>query len=206
MNQRLALGLLATSALLVTAADWPQFLGPARDGTSPETGLVRSWTDKGLPLVWQREVGEGFSGPVVAGDRLILFHRVGDEDVVECLGAADGKPKWKFTYATDYRDRLGKGDGPRSTPAVAGRHVYTLSADGRLHCLDLQTGKKVWVRALNDDYRVPQSYFGVTTSPLVEGDHVVVNVGGKGGIVALDRARGKEVWKATADPASNASP
>jgi len=200
----LGLVVLATAA---SAADWPQFLGPTRNGHSPETGLLHSLPKKGPPVVWSRDVGAGYSGPVVVGKRLILFHRVDNEDRVECLEAATGKPLWKFSYATAYRDRLGKGDGPRSTPLIAGKHVYTLAADGRLHCLELANGAKVWMRALNDDYRVPQGFFGVATSPLLVGDNIVVNVGGRrDGIVALNKDNGKEAWKATGDPASYSSP
>src|SRR5436190_18578425 len=128
----------------IDAADWPQFLGPTRNCTSPETGLARSWPKEGPPKLWQREVGEGYSGPVVAGDRLILFHRVGDNEVVECLDAASGKGHWKFPYPTRYEDDLGKGNGPRSTPLIGDQRVYTLGAEGRLNCLELDTGKKLW--------------------------------------------------------------
>jgi outer membrane protein assembly factor BamB len=189
------------------AADWPQWLGPERNGVSTETGLLRSWPKEGPPVVWQTDVGDGYSGPVVAGDWLILFHRVGDEEVVEGLDAASGKERWKFAYPTRYRDLLGKGNGPRSTPLIAGKRVYTFGAEGSMHCLELETGKKVWEHALNDDYRVRQGFFGVGTSPLMDGDLVLVNVGGKGaGIVALDKESGKEVWKATEDAASYSSP
>src|SRR4051794_22363816 len=82
------------------AADWPQFLGPQRNCTSAETGLLHSWPKEGPAKLWEREVGEGYSGPVVAGDRLILFHRVGDNEVVECLDAASGKERWKLPYPT----------------------------------------------------------------------------------------------------------
>jgi outer membrane protein assembly factor BamB len=200
----LAILVLGTAA---RSADWPQFLGPSRNGLSPETGLLHSLPKKGPPAVWSRDVGDGYSGPVVAGRRLILFHRVGDKDLVECLDATNGKSRWKFSYATNYRDRLGKGDGPRSTPLIAGKHVYTLAADGRLHCLKLDSGDKVWVHSLNEDYRVPQGYFGVATSPLLVGDNLVINVGGRrAGIVGLNKDSGKEVWKATGDPASYSSP
>src|SRR5262245_35098418 len=131
---------LPLACLLVAAAgaDWPQFLGPARDGRSPETGLLSSWPDGGPPCLWRREVGEGYSGPVVAGGRLVLFHRAGGEEVVECLDAATGRARWKFGNPTDYADPYGKGDGPRATPLVAGGHVYTLGAAGVLTCLELE--------------------------------------------------------------------
>src|SRR5207253_2905496 len=97
-------------------------------------------------------------------------HRVGDEEVVEALGAATGKPRWKFAHGTAYRDALGKGDGPRSTPLVAGGQVYTLGAEGVLRCLDLKDGSKVWAKSLAKDYEMRPSYFGVGSSPILEGD------------------------------------
>lgn len=199
---------LAAALLLAAGADWPQFLGPTRNGTSPETGLLKTWPAKGPPVVWEREIGEGYSGPVVAGGRLVLFHRVGDEEVVECLDAATGKPHWKAATPTEYADSFGKGNGPRSTPLLAGGKVYTLGADGLLQCLSLADGKKVWRRELHKDYEVRKGFFGVATSPLVEGNLLVVNVGGRGGagIVAFDKDSGKEVWKATDHDASYASP
>jgi outer membrane protein assembly factor BamB len=198
---------LAAWCAAAGGADWPQFRGPNRDGRSAETGLRATWGKDGPPLVWRKAVGAGYSGPVVAGDRLILFHRVGNQEVVECLHAATGKRRWKFPYATAYEDDYGKGDGPRAAPVVAGGRVYTLGAAGVLHCLNLKSGKKIWRRSVNADYHVRKNFFGVGTTPLVEGKLLLVNVGGKGaGIVAFDRQSGKEVWKATDDGASYASP
>jgi outer membrane protein assembly factor BamB len=189
------------------SADWPQFLGPTRDGRSPEQGLLRSFPKKGPGVVWEKEVGEGYSAPVVFGEQLFLFHRVGDKDVIDCLDAATSKSRWSTSYPTEYSDRFGKGDGPRSTPLAADKHVYALAADGRLHCLDRADGKKVWTRALHEDYRVLPSFFGVGTSPILEGENVVVNVGGKmAGVVAFHKDTGKEVWKSLDDQASYSSP
>jgi outer membrane protein assembly factor BamB len=199
---------LVGSALELHAADWPQWLGPHRDGISSETGLLKTWPAKeGPPLVWERDVGEGFSGPVVVGERLLLFHRVGDKEVVQCLSALKGTPLWSFDYPTKYVDSYGKGNGPRATPTVDGKRVYTLGAEGWLHCLDLDNGNKIWGRSITADYKVPANFFGVGTSPLVEGNLVLINVGGKqAGIVAFNKEDGKEVWKATADGASYSSP
>jgi outer membrane protein assembly factor BamB len=189
------------------AGDWPQFLGPQRDGTSPETGLLASWPAAGPLVVWRRQVGEGFAAPVVQGDRLILFHRIGDQEVVECLDTGSGKGRWKFAYATQYQDDFGKGNGPRATPVIADGRVFTLGADGWLHCVDLASGRKVWGRSVTRDYQVSRNFFGVGSSPLVEGKLLLVNVGGKGaGIVAFAADSGREVWKATSDGASYASP
>lgn len=191
----------------ICADDWPQWLGANRNGVSAEKGLIATFPKGGPKIVWQRDVGEAFAGTVVAGDRLILFHRVGDEEIVECLDAGTSKQKWKFAYPTDYRDTYSKGNGPRSTPTIAGDKVVTLAADGTLHCLTLDAGKKLWSRSLAKDYNAPTGYFGFGCSPLVEKDLVLVNVGGKqAGIVAFDIASGKEVWKATSDAASYSSP
>jgi outer membrane protein assembly factor BamB len=201
------LPLLACVFLGAIGADWPQFLGPQRNAVSTETGLLQTWGEKGPPMLWQKDIGEGFSAPVVAGDHLILFHRVGDDDVVACLDAASGKEIWKHTTPTKYEDPLGKGNGPRSTPLIADGRVYTLSPGGLLLCLKLDDGKKVWQRELLKDYEVPQSFFGVGTSPILEGKHLIVNVGAKdAGIVAFAKDTGKEVWKATGDGASYSSP
>jgi outer membrane protein assembly factor BamB len=189
------------------AADWPQFLGPARDGTSPETGLLRQWPKDGPPKLWEHKLGAGWSGPVVAGGKVIIFHRIVDNEVVECLDAASGQEKWKFTTPTTYADRFGFDEGPRATPTIVGSHVYTFGAEGRLLCLNMENGNKVWERDLAADYPARPSFFGVGTSPLVEGDRIFVNVGSKGaGIVAFDRKTGKELWKATDDEASYSSP
>jgi outer membrane protein assembly factor BamB len=188
--------------------DWPQFLGPTRNSISTEMGLVSSWSKDGPPLVWQRETGAGFSGPAVAGENLILFHRVGDEEVVECLEASTGKSRWKFSYPTHYIDQFGFDPGPRSTPLIAGGKVYTLGAEGAFHCLDLDSGKKIWGRPLNEEFTVAKGFFGVATSPLIEGELILVNVGGKdaAGIVAFARDTGQEVWRATDHQASYSSP
>jgi len=198
------------SALIVVgsllAADWPQLLGPTRDGKSTETGLLATWPKAGPPKVWDIEAGQGWAGPVVVGDRLVFFHRVADKEVVQCLDSATGKEKWKFDYATKYAGKIVTDAGPRSTPLVRGQ-VWTVGAEGMLHCLTLDAGKKVWAKDLIKDYKVPGSFFGVGSTPILEEDKLIVNVGGKdAGIVAFDAATGKELWKATGDPASYSSP
>ena len=208
MQRNIGLRLLALGLVfLLIAADWPQFLGSKRDSTSSETGLLTTWPKDGPPLVWKRDVGEGFSGPVISGGKLILFHRVGNEEEVSCLDAANGKPHWKYAYACTYEDPYGKGNGPRSTPVVAGDKIYTLGAAGMLSCLNLADGKQLWQNDLARDYQMRKSFFGVGATPLIEGDLLVLNLGAmKAGIVAFHKDTGKEVWKATDHDASYASP
>jgi len=207
IRQLLAYVCFVSFAVSGIAEDWPQFLGPTRNGVSTETPLAASWSKTGPRVVWQRAVGEGWSGPVVAGGRLVLFHRKGDDEVVECLDAANGKEHWKFEYPTNYVDDFNFDPGPRATPLIAGKHVYTLGAEGKMHCLELATGKKVWDRALADDYQAAKGFFGVATSPVLDNGFLLVNIGGKNaGIVALNAETGKEVWKATTDAASYSSP
>src|SRR5262245_57222508 len=148
--------LLGLSSVNARAGDWPQFLGPSRNGTSEEKGLPTSWPREGPRRLWEKAVGAGLSGPVVAGQRLILFHRQGDEEVVACLDASTGQEQWRAASRTRYTDDLGvpHDTGPRSTPAIDGNRVYALGAEGRLLCLELDSGRKVWERSLYDDYQV----------------------------------------------------
>ena len=118
--------------------DWTSFLGPAHNATSTETRLSRALPP---PLVWEFAKGTSYTSPAVAGDRLLFVHRVGDEEVVECLHAETGARHWSFRYATDFEDRYGYNNGPRSSPVLDGDRVYTVGAQGQLHCLDLRAGK-----------------------------------------------------------------
>jgi outer membrane protein assembly factor BamB len=192
---------------ILCASDWPQFLGPERNGVSKESGLVKAWGKDGPKVIWEKEVGEGYSGPVVAEGIVIIFYRLGDQEVVEALNADTGKQVWLYSYETQYEDDLGKGNGPRSTPSVANGLIYSLGAEGKLHCLDLKSGNKEWERDLAKDYPFRKGFFGVATSPLIEGDNIVINIGSRmAGIVALNKKTGKESWKATNQEASYSSP
>ncbi|HJZ55543.1 MAG TPA: PQQ-binding-like beta-propeller repeat protein [Gemmataceae bacterium] len=207
--RRFCLAFLLTfaPALALSAADWPQFLGPNRDGHSAETKLNWDWTGGGPPVAWKLDIGTGWAGPVVAGERLILFHRVGAEEIVACLDPMNGKEKWTFRYPTKYSDDFGFDDGPRATPLIAENRIFILGANGDLHAIELASGQKLWHRNLRADYAAPKGFFGVACSPLLAGGKLLVNVGAKGaGIVAFDPATGKEAWKATDDPASYSSP
>lgn len=199
---------LAAAALQVQAGDWPQFLGPNRNGTTAETNLASLWPKDGPPGLWQRKVGQGFSGPVISAGKLIIFHRIGDKETVECLDAKTGKEIWKGDYPTSYRDDFGFEEGPRATPAVAESRVFTFGAEGMLSDWNLESGAKEWRVDTKAQFHAGKGFFGVACSPLVEGNAVILNIGGKdrAGVVAFDKATGKVLWQATDDEASYSSP
>jgi len=200
----LSLNLLASTQ----AADWPQFLGPSRNGACEGPILALDWGTNGPPMVWKTPVGHGFSGPVVAERKVILFHRRADEEQVDCLDARTGSRIWHFAYPTKYQDEFGFDDGPRATPVVSDHRVYTFGAEGSLHCLDLMTGTNLWSADLQKDFRPPNGFFGLACSPLIEGEALLLNLGAPNGagIVAFHKTSGKLLWKNSEDEASYSSP
>ena len=198
--------------LLLTAVargeDWPQFLGPTRNGVYAASDLAVAWPKSGPALLWKKDVGQGFSGPVVANGKLILFQRVGDTEVVECLNALTGQRIWSTESPTRYRDDFGFDEGPRGTPTIAADRVVTCGAEGMLQSLDFATGKRIWSVDTRAKFNFPKGFFGAACTPLVDGDRVLVNVGGPNGagIVAFEAATGKILWTATNDDAGYSAP
>lgn len=202
-----AVVLLLAAGATLAAQDWPHFLGPARDGVYAGPPLARAWPGGAPPEIWRRPVGAGFAGPVVADGRLLLFHRVGDREVLEALDAASGAPVWRYDYPTNYRDDFGFDEGPRSAPVVAGGRVYTFGAQGQLHAVDLATGAGVWSVDTQARFRFRKAFFGAAGSPLVEDGRVLANVGGpEAGIVAFDADSGDVLWAVAGEEASYSSP
>ncbi len=193
--------LLAARALgaepLDPGSDWPQFLGPTRDGVSPETALLESWTAAGPPLLWDKSIGTGYCAPSVRGNNLILFHRVGDQEIVACLDARTGKEIWTHGYPSHFIDPYGYNNGPRGAPLITENRVYTFGAEGKLTCLDLATGAQVWQLDTATKWRIPEAFFGVGTSPVLEDGRLLVMVGGQpnSGLAALDPVTGKTLWE-----------
>lgn len=184
-------------ALPVVAEDWPRFLGPHGDNFSRETGLLDKWPTNGPPLLWDNVVGTGYSAPSVRGDLLVLHHRLGNEEIVEAFHPADGKSIWRHAYPSRFVDPFGYNNGPRCTPLLTSNRCYAFGAEGRLVCLDLNTGKLIWGRDTAKDWNVPEAFFGVGSTPLLEDDKLIVMVGGQpnSGVVALDAATGKTLWE-----------
>lgn len=177
--------------------DWPCFLGATHDGVSRETGLLKKWPEGGPPVLWEREVGTGYSAPSVVGNRLVLHHRPEDEELVECLRADNGRTLWTYGYRSRFRDPYGYNNGPRCSPLLAESHCFTLGAEGKLLCLTLDGGQLVWERNLLQEFNVPDGFFGVGATPILEGDKLIVLVGGQpnSGVVAFDAATGKTLWE-----------
>lgn len=181
--------------------DWTGYLGPNHDSISTESPLLKTFPKTGLAMVWEVPKGEGFAPPTVAGDRVILFHRRADEEVVECLQAETGKRFWKVAYPTSYSDRYGFNGGPRCQPVTDGQLLYTLGVEGKLHCLKLTTGQVVWKRDILKEFKLPQNFFGVGATPLLDGDLLIINVGATDGpcVAGFDKKTGKMVWGAGKD-------
>lgn len=180
-------------------SNWPRFLGPTGDGVSLETKLVDQLAQpqEGKPdpmLVWALTKGRSFSAPSISEGRLICFHRMANSEVVECLEAETGRLYWTSKYPTSYKDEYGYLDGPRASPAIDGDRVYTVGALGVLQCLNLATGQVLWRRDLVKDFKLNQGFFGFSSSPLVEGERVIVNLGLGKCVASFDKRTGKLAW------------
>lgn len=189
------------------AGDWPQILGPHRNGIAVDEKLAATWPKSGPKPVWEAPVGSGYAGAAIADGVVIVFHRLDDQETVTALQAKSGEKLWSHGYPTTYRPQIGDGDGPSCVPVIHDGRVITFGAQGVLAAWDFKTGKPLWNRKTHADFSPPQAYFGAGSCPLVEGKLVLVNVGGKkAGLVAFDLESGKTAWQATDDAASYSSP
>ena len=204
---RALVALLLFTSVLTRAQDWPQFLGPDRNGSYPER-LSTNWPASGPRQLWRKSVGEGFAAPVISQGRLILFHRVADREQLLCLDPATGEQTWKYEYPATYDDDFGFEAGPRATPAISGDEVFAMGADGVISSVNLASGARIWQVDARKQFSAQKGFFGMACSPLVEGGLVLLNIGGAdgAGIVALERASGKLRWKATGHEASYSAP
>jgi outer membrane protein assembly factor BamB len=193
------------SALLVTttllADDWPQLHGPNRNGISSETGLLEKFPANGPALAWEKEIGTGYAAPSVRDGKLLLFHRLAGEEIAECLDATNGKPIWRYSYPSAYQDPYGYNNGPRCTPLLSSTEVYLFGAEGMLSCLEFKTGKLLWQHNTAKEFEIPEAFFGVGSSPVLEGDLLLVMLGGQpnSGVVAFNAKTGKVVWESVGE-------
>lgn len=194
------------AAAAAPPVEWHQWRGANRDGISNETGLLQDWPTAGPPLAWRvTGVGSGYSSFSASRGRL---YTLGARDAVEYLVALDeatGKKVWEF--ASGRRLQNDRGDGPRSTPTVDGDMLYAFGGSGDLVCLDAATGKRIWAVNVVQQYGGQNPYWGYSESPLVIGDRILVNVGGRrSSIVAFDKRTGQALWQQHGDEAGYSSP
>ncbi len=203
-------------------SDWPGFLGPSHDGTSPETGILTKWPKDGLRKVWECPLGLGYAPPTVAAGKLYHFDRFGENTRLTCRNAETGEVVWKFEYPMAYEDFYGYDSGPRACPVVDGDRVYVYGVEGVLHCVSAIDGKPLWKVDTRAKYHFHQNFFGVASVPVVGGDLLIVAVGGspkgprpsdlrdaKGNgtaIVAFDKKTGEERYHLSDELASYSSP
>lgn len=215
MKNAIALLLLTAAA---QAADWPQWRGPERDGISRETGLFTA--DQPFAEAWRTPLGRGFSGIAIADGRVFTMFAQGDDEFAICLDAHTGEERWRFRTGPYYTETQG-GDGPRSTPTVDGKFVYVLGAHGQLYALSADSGTKVWEKDLVAEFDSKVPRWGFSTSPLVEGNLLLVEAGGVNSnflvemvvdrrasatVIAFDKASGQTAWTALDDKMSYSSP
>lgn len=201
----------APPAVVAASVGWPQFLGPTRDGRAPDGPFRTDWDKTAPARLWTVPVGGGFSSFAVVGGKLYTQDRQGDSERVVCLDAATGAPLWEHAYPADYGE-MGYAVGPRATPTVEGNRVYTVGATGLFLCLEAPSApglppRVVWQHDLPREFdgRAPQ--WGYACSPLLDGDRVIVQAGGrKGSVVAFDKAGGEVRWTAGTNPAGYSSP
>ena len=197
------------SATLASADDWPQWRGPRRDGVWRETGVVERFSAKQLDPVWRVPVGSGYCGPTVAHGRVYVADRQVDPKQIErvhCFDAATGKKVWSFEYDCPYTD-VSYDAGPRGSISVDDGRAFALGTMGNLYAFDAATGQVRWQHDLNEEYRIRMPVWGISASPVVEKDLLIVQIGGDGAcVVAFDKTDGREKWRALDDDASYAAP
>jgi len=208
--------MLASLAGSARAGDWPQWMGPQRDGhAAPDSPAVVKLPPE-LKVLWRKKIGGGFSSPVVAGGKLVVFDENGQQEVVHLLDATTGAEVWSVPIGDVYKDEWGA--GPRSTPLIDGDRVYVQSCKGEFRCLDMTAGSLIWGVSFEKDFGVKflgskanegtSARRGNNGSAAVDGNDVIVNVGSTNGatLVCFDKHTGKIIWKAGHDEAAYSSP
>lgn len=193
---------------LALSQDWPQILGPQRNGVAEGESLLKDWPKDNLEQLWEKSVGQGYAGPVVQDDSVVIFHRVDDQNVCERLNAQTGEEIWRVEFAAEYAGGGIDADlGPKAVPVIQDGAVVLYDPSGMLYCLEFETGAKRWERSALKDYRGREGYFGAGSSPLIADGKVIVNVGGReAALVAFGLDDGEEVWKSIDDQPSYSSP
>ncbi len=205
-------GVFTSFAAVTHGGDWPQVLGPARNGVAKDERILDSFDADGPTELWTRDAGQGVGGVAVQGDRVVLFHRTAQGDRAECFRKLNGEVLWQSAhFTTRYQSTILDDSGPRCVPVIADGRVFLYASNGDLHCVKLDDGSTLWSRSLFADYATgaESGYFGAGSTPIVSEGKLWINVGGsraEAGIVALDPETGKTLWKGTAEGGSYSSP
>ena len=196
---------LSASAFAQSNANWPQWRGPNRDGISKETGLLKQWPAEGPPLAWKAAgAGRGYSSFSIANGRLFTMGLRGDREFIVAFDVATGKEAWATAHGGAFRND--RGDGPRGTPTVDGDRIYALGGNGDLSAIEHRTGRLVWSKNILKEFGGSQIRWGISESPLIVGNKVLVNPGGPGAsVVALNKNDGSVIWKSQSDGAGYSS-
>ena len=214
-QMRMLFGVVVAFAVTVSAepiaaqsdakGEWPQLLGPRRNGLSSETGLLDRFPEQGPKEVWRAPGGVGMSGLAISRGRVLtLVQRDGEQWLIS-LDAKSGESIWQTPLAPEYRNPMG--NGPRATPAIAGEHVFVFTGEGILSAHNFQDGKQLWSHNVLKALSGKEAEYGMACSPLVVGEQVIVTAGAaKGTLVAFDTKSGKQLWTAGKDPAGYSSP
>ncbi len=209
MKRSLVLLMLFFFPYEMVADDWPQWMGPGRDNIWREVGILERLPKGQLKPLWKSRVAGGYSGPAVSQGKVFMTDFVtldpvkvdnfgrktftGTERVL-CFGESDGTLRWKHEYPVTYT--ISYPSGPRCTPTVSGNKVYALGAEGNLFCFDVESGKKIWAKALKQEYNTKSALWGYASHPLVDGNKLICTVGGEGShTVAFHKDTGKELWR-----------
>ena len=200
--------ILAMCHVSTSAQDWPQVLGPTRDGVAGNDLVPQPWDGVEPPTRWSHAAGQGMAGVAVEGDHVALFHRQGDNEVVELLDRNSGDLIWSRTFPTRYRCTYNSDSGPRCVPLILPKHVIVFGAGGRLASLRRTDGDVLWNHDTAEEYAAPEGYFGAGSSPIHHDGRIIVNIGGRGrfGIVAFELDSGSIDWTIPDEAASYSSP
>lgn len=191
---------IVMGAACSSMADWPQYLGPHRDATSDEKGLLRSWPEGGPKVLWTISLGAGYGGAAVSEGKVYILDRAGDEkDVLRCLDLNTGAEQWSYEYDAPGRVQH---PGSRSTPAIDGGYVYTCGSFGDVYCFDKNTHKPVWNKNVWKDYDKGKGpTWAISQNPLIHGDLLILaSQTAKAGVVAYDKLSGQVKWASPSLP------
>jgi len=188
---------LTSGVHAIYGEDWPWFLGPQHTGVSSETDLSLDWSDGPPAVLWKESIGTGYSAPSVLGDRLVVHHRQKRDEIISCRSVEDGSEIWQYTYSSEFSDPYGYNNGPRCSPILDDGQCITLGAEGALTCVDLESGTLIWQKQLKQEFDLPEWFFGVGCSPILDGERLIVLVGGQpnSAVVAFNRRSGDVMWE-----------